>query len=1229
MVKATIQFIRGVFLLVLLSGSQQLFSQIGYPIITNYSSTVIGATAQIWGIEQDKNGHFYFATNTGVVKFNGVDWIIYPVPLNSAVRSLAINQEGIVFVGATREFGFLKPNSKGKFEYVSLSDSLAEKNFSVVLKTFVIDNAVYFMANHEKIFKYENDSVYEINTNSIDYYRSFVINKEIWLTNTTYGIVKLTNDKPEPFYDGSIPGDLYFIIPQNGETVLAGTLKNGLFQFNTRTKQWQKFESEANEQLISGNIYHATALKSGNIAISTLKKGIFVISPNGKIKYVFNKQTGLINNASYYLCEDVYNDLWIAQEKGISHVELGVPFNRYSIHSGLDGNIQKLAVYNNNLYCGTSSGIYYLPLEESNKWNKNSFSQLSPDYIYNLDYCQITIPKLEHELLLASFLRELVVITPDNKLESIYKVYGCYTICKSQYKEGRIYIGSAAGIEVLDLEYENESVKVAKAETLKGINESVRKIICAPNGELWVQSAFNTIYKVSFSSNESLVDYSVEKFDQLTKTYPGIILTGLYKFYNKIYVTSNYGIYSLEFNKQINSENPFMPDLSMGLDFKKDSLSIQALTKDEFGNFWIASSIGILKYDVSKDEILMADFKRLQGRAIQSIFFSYQTGISFISEEEIYILHPNYSNPPDYKFKVVFSEAEFGTDFLKINFDGVFESKYSLKKAIPKDQNSFSIKFGAPFYQKNDLLKYSYKLEGFDKHWSSTSSQRIVNYTNLPSGNYIFKVKAENVYNIVSDEAELLFTISPAWYQKPLALLSLIIMAVLIIWMFVYLYTLNLKKEKKKLQSIIKEAIRKEAHQKEEIEKQAGRLYLANMELQKLSLVASKTDNGVVIMDCLGNIEWINEGYTRLFGFSFSDLVNKKTNLLGEQADVTINDMVNVWFGDKKPILFENQKQTKKGNKLWVQTTLTPILDENKNLKNLIAIETDITKLKMAEAEIESQKDEIEAQRDLALNQRDEITIQNNEIIDSILYAQRIQYAVFNKETDLKAIFKNYFVYNKPRDIVSGDFFWVHQINDIKIIAAVDCTGHGIPGAFMSLIGVTFLNNIIKEKGELVPFKILNQLRDKIISSLGQKGEEGEAKDGMDISICVIDTNKKIITYAAANNRSYLVRNNVLIEFEPDKMPISIYISAKQSFTQKEYTYKPGDILYLFSDGYSDQFGGTSGKKFKSSKFKQLIQQISIENFANQKAILEIEYQKWKEDLAQVDDILVIGIGLE
>ncbi|MCK4749134.1 MAG: SpoIIE family protein phosphatase, partial [Bacteroidales bacterium] len=216
--------------------------------------------------------------------------------------------------------------------------------------------------------------------------------------------------------------------------------------------------------------------------------------------------------------------------------------------------------------------------------------------------------------------------------------------------------------------------------------------------------------------------------------------------------------------------------------------------------------------------------------------------------------------------------------------------------------------------------------------------------------------------------------------------------------------------------------------------------------------------------------------------------------------------------------------------------------------------------------ELEVANIEIEAQRDLATSQRDKILHQKKEIEDSINYAQRIQQSLLPSQEFLDQLLPEHFIYFKPRDIVSGDFFWANYIRGKLIITAADCTGHGVPGAFMSMLGIAFLNDIVNKQEQIDASIILNQLRNEIIQALGQTGAVGKPKDGMDMSLCIIDHENKILQFAGANNPLYLIRQSELIETKGDKMPVAIH-DEMRSFTSHSISLENGDALYLFSDG--------------------------------------------------------------
>ncbi len=273
---------------------------------------------------------------------------------------------------------------------------------------------------------------------------------------------------------------------------------------------------------------------------------------------------------------------------------------------------------------------------------------------------------------------------------------------------------------------------------------------------------------------------------------------------------------------------------------------------------------------------------------------------------------------------------------------------------------------------------------------------------------------------------------------------------------------------------------------------------------------------------------------------------------------------------------------------------------------------------------ISAQKDEIEKQRDMVAAQYDLISYQKQHITDSIMYAKRIQTALI-PSVELFSDNLDHFILFKPLSIVSGDFYWFGTEQGKHVIIAADCTGHGVPGAFMSMLGVTMLNEIVNNKKIIMPDEILNELRENIIHSLGQIAEGDSVKDGMDMAICVVDFEKDMLWYAGANNPLYLIRDNELVHYRADKMPVAIHYRM-DPFTRHEIPLKKGDAFYIFSDGYADQFGGPDEKKFMTAQLKRTLVGIVNEPMMTQGETLNEIFETWKGDSPQIDDVTLIGV---
>lgn len=263
--------------------------------------------------------------------------------------------------------------------------------------------------------------------------------------------------------------------------------------------------------------------------------------------------------------------------------------------------------------------------------------------------------------------------------------------------------------------------------------------------------------------------------------------------------------------------------------------------------------------------------------------------------------------------------------------------------------------------------------------------------------------------------------------------------------------------------------------------------------------------------------------------------------------------------------------------------------------------------------------------------QNNEIKIARHKVISSINYARRIQASILPSQDDFHKYFEESFILFKPKDIVSGDFYWYKEINGRLFVAAVDCTGHGVPGAFMSLIANSSLNKVVFENAYREPAVLLNKLHAEIIQILNQERDPQNAQDGMDMSLCIIDTTKRRIDYSGANMGIYMMRNKELIEFKSSPISLGGLVFEKQfgkdqvPFVTETIEYESGDVLYMYSDGFCDQLGGAEHKKFNKTKFKQLLLDLADQNLDQGAAFCEQRLNDWKGTEHQTDDILIIG----
>jgi len=423
--------------------------------------------------------------------------------------------------------------------------------------------------------------------------------------------------------------------------------------------------------------------------------------------------------------------------------------------------------------------------------------------------------------------------------------------------------------------------------------------------------------------------------------------------------------------------------------------------------------------------------------------------------------------------------------------------------------------------------------------------------------------------------------------------------------------------------------------QKEEIRTHAEKYEQTNRDLEMLSLVASKTENAIIIMDENGDFKWINDGFTRLFEYTFDELVNDKgKNIVGTYTPQKVKKFIDLCIQTKEPVNYDWLVPTKSGVKKWIHTTLTPVLESDDRIKYLIAIDSDINAVKLAEIENAQQREKLEKQ--------------NERINSSLRYAQTIQSAILPPIQSIREAF-GCFIMFKPKDIVSGDFYWYNTIVEpatgktLKIIAVVDCTGHGVPGAFMTMIAYTLLNEIILFQKITNPSQVLDLLNEGIYRYLRQ--EETDSNEGMDTCLCIIETlqNTTIdiqtndirrcynITFSGAELPLYYFDlNKSEVDFlKGDKKNIGGVLSQRDDtpFTNQELILRSGDMIYLTTDGLQDQ-NAPNRKRFGQKRLVETLNLIACFNIEQQFKILNNTLTTYQQEAEQRDDITLVGLCL-
>lgn len=1101
----------------------------GNYFIKNYSIKDYKAAEQNWAIVQDSRGIMYFGNNdNGILEFDGETWRSIPIPNNTIVRSLAIDENGLIYVGAVNDFGYLAPDKKGSLQFVSLatqlSDSIKNK-ISDIWKIHVYKDYVVFSSFESNIVYKQLKLIKEWDLEVLTFL-TFGFNQYLYTAHKNLGLVEYNiedfSKKIYPLPEIFKQREVFSIVPFDDSNLLFSTFpgEQAFYLFNTFDKSIKPFGGTYINEFAANHLaYNVLKIRENFLITTVMNGGAIEIDRFGNPIASINSKNGLYKETDDVVINSYTHDkekgqtpLWLALNNGISKVLINSPFRKYSSQDGLLGIVMDAVRFNDILYVATTNGVFWLEQNDF-EFHFNKIPQIT-NQVRMLEVFKYN----DKELLIAAtaeglfeiikydaFLSQRNNINPRDKDFFFNEDY--FYVKQSKYHPKMLMVGKRYGYDILF--YEND--KWYENLTTPEINGKISSLIEIDKNQMLLSNDLVGFQVLNYDIEKSQFDENLIKLDT-TNGLKSLNNNIAFSFVNRIWICTYVGL-----QIYLPDEMRFVEDYSIDSAFAKKS--IHKLSMDKHGNLWFVTIDGQNKYiekavvSGDKYQVETIPFKILPNMSIQNIV--HDDEIAWIcGSDGLYSFDNSFEKDYNQTYPTLIRSVYIGQDSLY--FYGAFPESDSLHvltlqpehfiPVLSYRNNNIKFFYAAPSFDDEEATEYSFYLENFDPEdqWSNWTKETKKEYTNLYEGSYIFKVKARNVYGIESTVAEFAFEIKPPWQRTIIAYILYVVFAVLFIYFIVKFNARRLIKEKERLERIVEERTREIRKQKDEIEGQRD--------------------------------------------------------------------------------------------------------------------------------EIKSQRDEIEAQRDNLEELNKEIEKKNENITASIRYAQRIQKAIMPSDDFIRSLLPQSFVLFKPKDIVSGDFYFCGTIEDKIIFTAVDCTGHGVPGAFVSIVGSNWLTRALNEEKLVHPADILNYLSRGVNATL-RREEDLKVKDGMDISLVCLDLKNMKGEWAGAYNPMYLYRKGLEepLQFKPDVYPIGNEFTDKfTTYTNNEFDIQAGDAIYVFSDGYIDQFGGPDRKKFMKKNFRELIERIQDKSMEEQRNILDDAIEDWKKsgNSEQIDDILVFGVRI-
>ncbi|MEM6297863.1 MAG: SpoIIE family protein phosphatase, partial [Bacteroidota bacterium] len=962
---------------------------------------------------------------------------------------------------------------------------------------------------------------------------------------------------------------------------------------------------------------------------------VAIVSPDGSQIDILKDQVG-ISSSVFYAHFDRERDLWISLDKGIIKVEYSSTLSRWDKQSGLEGNATGAVRHKGEIFVHTSDNHFVLKED-------NRFYPLRTEEEQSWSGKSVTLPGGKKTLLLAN--NGGVFEFKDGKPSIIAGVNNNSTsIIQDKSNPEIFYAGSNEGVTVIRYDAETWT-------RLRFIEVSplIRNMVQAADGSLWAGTYGSGYVNIiaPLSSTPVVKVYNDDKYGIPVKY---LFETFVYRIGKELIFANGGGVH--RWTGEIFEADKRFEDYFLFT----ESRHINWVGKK--GNYIWISGFNTRQTPIARAKIIAEDrweweiipeLQRLP-EALENFLYVEADGKLWISNSEGLFLY----NPIE-KFELVpllpvlIREVVVNDSLLFSQYDG---TKSPLPFALNSDQRSVIFRYALPFFESEQANLYQFKLEtkGGEDEWSPWTTETKKEYNNLWEGQYVFRVRGRNALGQISEESTISFSIAPPWFRTWWAYLGYILIALLTLFLSIRWNTRRIRKKNKQLEQTVAERTKQIQKQTVELRKEKQKVERAFENVKTLSDIGQKItaqlDTEQLIKEVYANVNELMPAEAFGIGvlnrerqqLEFRGFMEKGKELPFDAETLNDYSSLAVRCYHTQDEIFINDVENEIGNYLE-DAELTVRVGEMP--QSIIYLPLVVEETSLGVLTVQSFKKNTYGRRDLTLlrtlgsyvsialaNSRMYTNIQkeNRRTIDSLRYAQTIQNAVLPPAEELSRIGSEYFVLFRPRDIVSGDFYWAVEVDEAWFVVVADCTGHGVPGAFMSMIGNALLNEIVIERDVREPAEILENLHLELRNALHQEG--GANEDGMDVSICRIEGNEVVYSGASQSLIYYDASEGKVKKHRGTRRSIGGRQRGGKAFEQETFLLEKGSIIYLYTDGIIDQNSPDGGRKFGSVKFFELIQSIASLPLNEQGNEIQEALNNHQRSMEQRDDVSVLGIRL-